>query len=278
MVVGLVLAVAIGLVVAMPAAWTPDWLQGSARARVATVVSVAPPPDSSHVQVQEHRIDGTRVTEVVVGKAHIDDELPMVIVFHGRGDLPELPRGDHGEAMPLRMMFPWASSRLGKGRTWFPISITAGRDRALGEHIVQSASEVAELVTTLAALRPTEQKPLVTGFSQGGMMSMALAVLHPETVDSAYPVAGWLPTTILGHIDSEANHPPIRAVHGAEDPIVPLAPTELFIHGLLELGIDAAIEAFPSDRHRTTSAMRSRYRQLIFDRIRQRRAGTPSLG
>ena len=59
------------------------------------------------MQVREHIVLGYRVTEVVLGRADIDDELPLMVQFHGRGDQPHIPSGDHANTEPARLMLPW---------------------------------------------------------------------------------------------------------------------------------------------------------------------------
>jgi len=237
----------------------------------------APPENSRHVQVREHRVLGIHVTEVVLGRASIDDELPMVISFHGRGSRPNVPSGDHAETLPVRLILPRADQALGTGYSWWPISITAGRDKVLGHQIRERTAELARLVSRLRSLRPTEGKPLVSGFSQGGMISFALAVLHPEVVDSAYPICGWIPPMLLAEADASLSAT-VHAIHAEEDPIVPMEPTRSLIRALREAGVQAEMHAFPGDEHRITTEMRDRHRDLMLRRIRERRAAARDLG
>ncbi|MFT5354146.1 MAG: phospholipase/carboxylesterase [Polyangiales bacterium] len=231
---------------------------------------VAPPEGSLYVQVREHEIFGIRVTEVVLGPAEIDDTLPMLVHFHGRGDQPHLPQGDHGGTPATRLLFPWAPDALGDGFTWFPLSVTE-RDKpekVLGHFIRERSSQVAKVLRVMAEQRPTEGEPFVTGFSQGGMMAFALALLHPQHIDGAVPVAGWLPAFLVDEAFSESDDfPPIRAMHGSGDPIVPLAPTQALVDDLERRNVDIRLEVFPWDKHSMTDAMHTRHRTLILSLI-----------
>lgn len=236
---------------------------------------VAPPEGSQYVQVREHEIFGIRVTEVVLGPAEIDDTLPMLVHFHGRGDRPHLPQGDHGGTPATRLLFPWAPDTLGDGYTWFPLSVTE-RDKpekVLGHFIRERSTQVAKVLRVMAEERPTEGQPFVTGFSQGGMMAFALALLHPHHIDGAVPVAGWLPNFLVEEAFSESDEfPPIRAMHGSGDPIVPLAPTQELVADLQRRNVNIELEVFSWDKHSMTDEMHTRHRTLILSLIDAMRA------
>lgn len=243
---------------------------------------VAPSPEGSeYVQVREHIVLGYRITEVVLGRAEIDDELPMVVQFHGRSDKPWIPQGDHANTEPTRLMLPWAPEKLGEGFTWFPLSITE-RDKepkVLGHYIRERVDEFAKVLEVFQERRPTEGKALVSGFSQGGMMSFALALRHPDQIDGAFPSAGWLPAHLVEEsVDPKrASYPPIRALHGRGDPIVPVEPTIAMVEDLKARGLDVTLEVFSWDEHSMNEEMHARHTAQLLELIRQRREGeTPS--
>ncbi len=63
------------------------------------------------------------------------------------------------------------------------------RDDVAAPLVTQEADRIAAAVAALVAARPTVGKPLVTGFSQGGIMTFALAVTHPEALAAPSPSA-----------------------------------------------------------------------------------------
>lgn len=231
------------------------------------------PVGSQWVQVREHRLRGMRVTEVVLGRASLDDELPMVVYLHGRGSRPELPKGDHQDTTPVRMLFPWAPDRLGDGYSWFPVSITEGYDaKVLGFHIERRADQLAHVIKRLMYTRPTEGRALVAGFSQGGMLTFGLALHHPDLFDGAYPIAGWFPLHLVDAvIDPTRRYPEIRALHGDRDPVVPMRQTRAVVERLASLGLDATFEPHRARRHHTTDAMSQRHKDFMLGIIRRRR-------
>ncbi len=239
----------------------------------------AAPEDSRWVQVREHEIDGLRVTEVVLGRTDVDAELPLLVQFHGRGSRPTIPTGDHTRTPPVRLMLPWAPDPLGDGYTWFPLSVTEGRDKVLGHHIERRVQQLAHVIKKFASLRPTEGRPLVAGFSQGGMLTFGLALLRPDLVEAAFPLAGWLPSYLVDrYLDPSRTYPPIRALHGSGDPVVPLVETRAMVRRLQASGLDATLEVFESDQHELPAAAWTRYKAHVREAIRLRRRGAPDLG
>ena len=239
------------------------------------------PRESRHVQVREHWVAGFRVTEVVLGRTHVDAELPLIVNFHGRSSAPHIPEGDHTDTPPVRMMFPWAPDRLGDGYTWFPVSITEEEypEKVLGDSIERRVGQLVHVLKQFRARRPTEGLPIVSGFSQGGMLAFGLAVLRPETIDAAFPLAGWLPSYLVEqHVDPLLAYPPIRAIHGDGDPVVPLEGTRALVNQLLDLGIDAHLDVFETDQHRMSSEAWVLYKRYLRDTIEQRRRAIPTWG
>lgn len=246
---------------------------------------VEAPPGAQGVQVRQHWIDGLLVYEVVVGAASFDDELPLLVQIHGRASRPQLPRGDHRRAPPARLMIPRAPEPLGRGYTWFPVSVTEDLpDRVLAGHIRTRADELAPVIARFAEERPTEGRPIVSGFSQGGMLSMGLAVLHPELIDGAFPLAGWLPRELVDEglrrqVGREASvFPPIRVINADRDPIIPVQETLATVAYMQSRGIDARCDVFAHDEHTMTGEMRRHFRSELRALIRRRRGETSGLG
>lgn len=239
------------------------------------------PRESRFVQVREHWVAGFRVTEVVLGQTHIDAELPLIVSFHGRASEPHVPDGDHTDTPPLRLMFPWAPDRLGDGYSWFPVSITDQQvpDKVLGDAIQRRVDQMTHVLKQFSARRATEGLPIVSGFSQGGMLALGLAVLRPETVDASFPLAGWLPRYLVEqYVDPAQAYPPIRIINADEDPVIPIEQTRALVERLREMGIDVRLHEFEADRHAMSNAAWGLYKRLVLDAIEQRRRVVPTWG
>ncbi|MFO7563032.1 MAG: hypothetical protein R6X02_10355, partial [Enhygromyxa sp.] len=104
----------------------------------------------------------------------------------------------------------------------------------LAAGIERAADALAPAIAELAEQGPTLGKPIVTGFSQGGMLAFCLAVPHGELFSAPFPLGGWLPPPLwpksapAGDAPPSAppSAPPIIAFHGDEDRAVKFEPTE----------------------------------------------------
>ena len=199
---------------------------------------------------------GVRYLERITGGAAADDALPLVIGIHGYGDRPESYSGIfEGFSAKARLIFPCGEPE-GEGFSWFavtqrinPDAIAAGTERA--------AHRLAAMIAALSASRPTVGRPIVTGFSQGGMLSYALAVLHPESVGEAFPVGGlltpphWPSTWAVGKAQAR-----IEAFHGDADPRVPIAVDRQGAARLRAVGFSVELHEYPGVAHTITPEMR----------------------
>ena len=193
--------------------------------------------------------------ELVTGGASAEDALPLVIGIHGLGDSPAGVRAIasrfEGRA---RFVLPQAPTPYGPGFAWFPYYGGRGTPQQYAEGVSSAATLVAATIRQVRASRPSLGKTIVTGFSQGGMISYALAVQHADIVDAAIPMAGYLPLPLLPQAGLRL--PPIRALHGDADDIVPLASDERTVAALRALGADASLHSYPGVRHAMSEAMR----------------------
>lgn len=215
------------------------------------VTSGAEQRDEHGVAFVEHHIAGLRVLETVTGGASFDARLPVVLSIHGRGDRARLPTTTFaGLERPVRLLVPEASDPLGDGFTWSPVSVTERRPHTLAVALRDNADRLAAVLRWAIANRPMQGRPIVTGFSQGGMLSFTLAVRHPSLVSAAVPVSGFIPRELLPrHMPARVELPPIEAVHGAADRVVRIGPTRRNVRRLRALGFHVALLEIPEARH-----------------------------
>jgi phospholipase/carboxylesterase len=197
------------------------------------------------------RARGLRYLELLRGGATPQQPLPMVVLIHGRGDRP---RPEWLEAirleLPARVVLPQAPTPAGDGFSWFPFRLGENEPSVLARGIDEACERLAGALVALRAARPTLGKPIVSGFSQGGMLSFALALRHPELIEQAIPVAGGLPEPMWPSSPVDRTRaPPIRALHGTADPVVPFAPTQRLVEHLRARGYDATLQSFPGVGH-----------------------------
>lgn len=201
--------------------------------------------------------------EVVTAGANPTDQLPMIILVHGLGDRPEsFVRVMDDFPIPARVIAVRGPDPRGRGHSWFPISIPVRPDDpVMVQGIRDAAAQLAAFSRWIFRRRPTLGKPVIAGFSQGGMLSFAVAIHHPDTVSAAVPVAGALPRALWVAEGvawtTDKPLPPIRAVHGEADRVVSFAGGEALVEALRAQGRDATMAGFAGVGHRVPPTMRA---------------------
>jgi len=201
--------------------------------------------------------------EKVLG-AEPDAELPLLVVVHGLGDTPENYLSVFDDlATPVRLVAPRAPDPHAVGSSWFPIDDLLKAPRVIRER----ADALARLIERLARTRPTRGRPIVTGFSQGGVLSFALAAYHPELrLAAALPVAGLLPK---GGPPVRVAPPPFRvvALHGTADPRIPYVRGVDAVERLRAAGGNATMFDYPGVGHAFSEPMLVRYYSLLREEL-----------
>jgi phospholipase/carboxylesterase len=161
------------------------------------------------------------------------DGAPLVVLLHGRGsdkdDLMGLAPHFPADAIVVapRAPFPGAPWGYGPGWAWYRF---IDRNRPESESFSESLQALATFLAELPAELPVRPGPLTLGgFSQGGTLSLALALTRPGEVPEVLNFSGFL-----------ADHPAVSATpesvagtrifwgHGTRDPNIPF---ELAVEG-----------------------------------------------
>ena len=196
--------------------------------------------------------------EIVTGGARAGDELPLIIALHGRGDTAEgfaplfrdMPV--RARVAVLRPPHAW-----GGGQAWFLGGWTpADKRAATAAELLAHADRVAATAEAIRTSRPTRGKPVVMGFSQGGMLTWAVALKHPRAFAAAFPVAGFLFPEMLEQtrLDAPAM-PPIVAFHGGADPLVSADDDRRGVRLLEKRGVRVDLRIYPGVQHELPPAL-----------------------
>ncbi len=196
--------------------------------------------------------------ERILGGANADEPLPMILAIHGLGSRPENFAGLFSDLdIRARLILPAGPDPYTAGSSWFPLE--PSNEMLTG--IRRSETLLVDLLRSLRRSRPTIGKPIVTGFSQGGMLSFALAVFHPDEISAAIPVAGALS---VNYPPAPSHPPPIRALHGTDDRLIRFDWARQTVAGLREKGWNVELERFEGIGHAIPPAMRD----ALYDRLR----------
>jgi phospholipase/carboxylesterase len=199
---------------------------------------------------------GLHYIELIKGNARASDRLPMVVVIHGMGDEPH-PDWVESFSVRARIILPQAPKPYGFGYSWFTYRTADAKPEKLAYEIRKAAIQLAQAIVELSHKRPTIGKPIVCGFSQGGMLSYSLALHHPKLFSHAYPVSGFLPEPLWPKVrpSAQRDFPPIVSMHGTSDTVVPFAPDRRLIDHLKRLGFQADLLVYDGVGHWITPEM-----------------------
>jgi phospholipase/carboxylesterase len=224
----------------------------------APIVSAAPakgPPEAA----------GIRYLERLTGGAVAGERVPLIVAVHGLGDRPESfvqLFATFGAKARLVVPYgePWRD-----GYSWFPPG-SLDDPTKLAEGTARAADRLAAMIEALARAWPPAGKAIVTGFSQGGMLSFTLAARHPEVVGAAFPVSGLIaPSLVPASVPMAAVSPPIVAFHGDADERVPIARARESVERLRAIGMDARLIEQPGVGHTIPPPMRAALLRALAD-------------
>jgi phospholipase/carboxylesterase len=159
-----------------------------------------------------------------------------MIVLHGLGDSREGYRW-----LPEALELPWLNYLLVNapdeyygGYSWYDIYGDAGRG------ITRSRRLLFELLDAQReqAGFPTEETT-VFGFSQGGLLTIEVGARYPRQLAGLVGVSGYVhePDQLLQELSPVARQQRFLLTHGAEDPLIPLAPVRGQVQQLQAAGL-----------------------------------------
>lgn len=230
----------------------PAGLRALATALVLVAASVAGSPAAA-VELQREATSGLEYLEIVTGGGLATDPLPVVVAIHGLGDRPESFRLLLDDLpTKARVILPRGPMPHGEdGFSWFDFHTDDEEGaRRLGEGVRSAAARVADLMVALAAEHGGPTRGVVCGFSQGGMLSFAVAATRPDLVAVAVPVSGYLPTALWPAERPKTRPlPRILALHGEADRLISAESSRWSVEALRSNGFDTSLRTWPGVGH-----------------------------
>ncbi|GGD45164.1 alpha/beta hydrolase [Pseudoxanthomonas indica] len=198
------------------------------------------------------------------------ESLPLVIALHSSGSQPEeLASAFADLPVRARVVLPRGPFPRPSGRSWFPEGYGALPASAQAAVTEAAESRLTAFIQQMQERHPTRGRPLLTGVSYGGDLSLLLILHHPDAYTAAFPVAArLLPEWQQSAVDCADACPPILALHGRDDRTVPMAPTETALQALGARGWPVSMRGYEHTAHDFSPAMQADVRQAIADRFR----------
>lgn len=164
-----------------------------------------------------------------------NDDLPMLLALHGNGDTTEnfYETALDALSVPVRIILLEGPIPKGTGNAWPWTS----------EDFRQYGEAVNEAVELLSDKYPTTQKPILLGFSGGGMMAYYQAVKHGSSYSHIFPISGKLSKDLLGD-DSSNPGARVYAFHGKKDNVLSVSGGRNAVKLLTSMGITASLTEF----------------------------------
>ena len=174
------------------------------------------------------------------GDVNKNDYLPMLVALHGNGDTAQ---NFYNTALnefhvPARIILLQGPLPYDTGNAW----------PRYAEEFKEYGKALSEAVELLSQKYLTSGKPILLGFSGGGMMAYYQAVKHGNSYSYIFPVSGQMTKKMLGSELSEigAN---IHAFHGRNDSVISIGGSKNALKILHEKGAEANLTAFDGNHH-----------------------------
>lgn len=205
------------------------------------------------------KIAGVGYYEAMRGGAQPDEEVPMVIAFHSLCSNPRNALNMYKGIGRARLIVPSGSFGCRTGAThrkWWELGVkSAMKDDNLAGATEQwraEAQRMGDFISQVQRCRPTKGRPILTGSSMGGEMTLLMASTHPRLVDSGVAVSAYLLPPLWN-----ARMAPVAMVHGDGDKTVPFTWAKEYAETMIAQGAQLSFDAFPSEGHAVTKAMGS---------------------
>ncbi|RKS25173.1 phospholipase/carboxylesterase [Flavobacterium endophyticum] len=176
---------------------------------------------------------------------------PLLLLLHGYGsneeDLfsfaPELP----DEYYVVSARAPYNLQPY--GHAWYAINFDADENKfSDNDQARESRDLIARLINELVSNLPIDfQDVTLIGFSQGTILSYAIALSYPEKIKNVVALSGYLNPDLLvsGYEKKDFSHLKMFASHGTVDQVIPVEWARKAPDALKSLGIDVTYKEYP---------------------------------
>ncbi|CAM6081599.1 unnamed protein product [Calypogeia fissa] len=137
--------------------------------------------------------------------------------------------------------------------SWFDISELPVSAQApdFEEGVMKAVSSVHAMIEKELAEGVSADKIFLCGFSQGGALSLASAMLYPEKLAGAAVFSGWVPLNpeFITKISAKAKTTPVLWLHGMSDNVVDFSAGKVGPPLLAHAGVSCEFKAYPGLGH-----------------------------
>ncbi|MGK0377048.1 MAG: phospholipase/carboxylesterase [Patiriisocius sp.] len=176
---------------------------------------------------------------------------PIIFLLHGYGsnedDLfsfaPELPKTHH--IVALKAPLPLQPS----GNAWYNIYFEAGDNKFndVPQAIASRELVVGVIDEAVEKYKANSKDVTLLGFSQGTILSFAIALSYPEKIKNVIGLSGYISEDMLkeGYEKNSFDYLNCYSSHGSADQVIPVQWAQKTKPFLKALGIDCKYSEFP---------------------------------
>jgi phospholipase/carboxylesterase len=187
----------------------------------------------------------------LVRPSSLPENAPLILMLHGYGsdekDLFSFANELPEEYIVISLKAPHAMQH--SGNAWYAINFDAQKGKFSD---IEQAILSRELVKTfleeaIEAYPIDKNKVSLLGFSQGTILSFALALSYPEVIKNVIGLSGYVDTNMIeaGYESKDFSHLKVYNSHGSVDQVIPVEWARQNKPLLEKLNIDTVYEEYP---------------------------------
>jgi len=181
----------------------------------------------------------------------VSGKVPALFMFHGYGsneeDLFSFASELPGEFMVISVKAPYSLEPF--GHAWYAINFDAEQGKWSDDEQAKESREriVAFIDEAIEAYDIDKANITLLGFSQGTILSYAVALSYPEKVRNVVALSGYINENILVDDYAQKDHSDLNfyVSHGQVDQVIPLEWAEKSPEFLKKLKISTTYHEFP---------------------------------
>ncbi|MDO6517976.1 alpha/beta hydrolase [Zobellia uliginosa] len=180
-----------------------------------------------------------------------EGKAPVLFMFHGYGsneeDLFSFAQELPEELCIISVRAPYSLEPF--GYAWYAINFDAQQGKWSDDEQAKSSRDkiVTFIDEACATYALDAERVTILGFSQGTILSYAVALSYPEKIKNVVALSGYINEAILkdGYQDKDHSNLKIYASHGQVDQVIPPEWAQKAPEFLKNLDIDHLYEEFP---------------------------------
>ncbi|WP_298247237.1 alpha/beta fold hydrolase [uncultured Christiangramia sp.] len=192
------------------------------------------------------------VLDHIIRKPKVSVEnAPALILLHGYGS-DENDLFSFAEEMPEELFIISAKAPYPMqpfGNAWYAIHFDNENGKFSDDiQAIKSRDTIATFIDQVIENYPVDASKInLLGFSQGSILSYAVALTYPEKIDNVIALSGYINKEIFGqdYLKNDLSQLSFYCSHGSEDQVIPVDWARRTKPFLENLGVDFTYSEFP---------------------------------